>query len=153
MWLRMANKIQCIKNVTQFSVKSKHNNWLSNHRTYLLIITLAPSPIPSKIPHILFEIISLDVDTVRFMTRTQVWLLTLEHSAKCHNTISWIMSSYFSWTGASTDDNLHNCAPTTWGNGLVSLISTDIKKYLKVTRHGAHLLVFKDRWRDTVLTH
>jgi len=32
--------------------------------TYLLIITLAPSPIPSQIPHTLFDIISLDVDAV-----------------------------------------------------------------------------------------
>jgi len=32
--------------------------------TYLLIITLAPSPIPSKIPHTLFDIISLGVDSV-----------------------------------------------------------------------------------------
>jgi len=32
--------------------------------TYLLIITLAPSPIPSQIPQTLFEIISLGVDAV-----------------------------------------------------------------------------------------
>jgi len=32
--------------------------------TYLLIITLAPSPIPIQIPHILFDIISLGVDAV-----------------------------------------------------------------------------------------
>jgi len=32
--------------------------------TYLLIITLAPSPIPSQIPHTLFDIISLSVDAV-----------------------------------------------------------------------------------------
>jgi len=31
---------------------------------YLHIITLAPSPIPSQIPHTLFKIISLDVDAV-----------------------------------------------------------------------------------------
>jgi len=31
--------------------------------TYLLIITLAPSPIPSQIPHTLFDIISLGVVT------------------------------------------------------------------------------------------
>jgi len=30
----------------------------------LLIITLAPSPIPSQIPHTLFNIISLGVDAV-----------------------------------------------------------------------------------------
>jgi len=32
--------------------------------TYLLIITLAPSPIPSQIPHTLFDIISLGADAV-----------------------------------------------------------------------------------------
>jgi len=32
--------------------------------TYLLIITLAPSPIPSQIPHTLFDIISLGTDAV-----------------------------------------------------------------------------------------
>jgi len=32
--------------------------------TYLPIITLAPSPIPSQIPHTLFDIISLGVDAV-----------------------------------------------------------------------------------------
>jgi len=32
--------------------------------TYLLSITLAPSPIPSQIPHTLFDIISLGADAV-----------------------------------------------------------------------------------------
>jgi len=32
--------------------------------TYLLIITLAPSPTPSQIPHTIFDIISLSVDAV-----------------------------------------------------------------------------------------
>jgi len=34
--------------------------------TYLLIITVAPSPIPSPIPHALFNIISLGVDAVLY---------------------------------------------------------------------------------------
>jgi len=32
--------------------------------TYLLIITLASSPIPNQIPHTIFDIISLGVDAV-----------------------------------------------------------------------------------------
>jgi len=32
------------------------------------------------------------------MTRTHVWQFTLVHVAKCHSTISWIMSSYFPTT-------------------------------------------------------
>jgi len=32
--------------------------------TYMLIITLANAPIPSQIPHTLFDIISLGVDAV-----------------------------------------------------------------------------------------
>jgi len=32
--------------------------------TYLLIIMLVPSPIPSQIPHTLFDIIPLGVDAV-----------------------------------------------------------------------------------------
>jgi len=32
--------------------------------TYLLFITLAPSPVQSQIPHILLDIISLGVDAV-----------------------------------------------------------------------------------------
>jgi len=56
--------------------------------TYLLIITLAPSPIPRQIPHTLFNIISLGVDAVYVITRTHVRQLTLVHIAKCHSTIS-----------------------------------------------------------------
>jgi len=47
-------------------------------------------------------------------TRTHVRQFTLVHVAKCHSTISWIMSSYFPMTGfkatvcASTRDNWHN---------------------------------------------
>jgi len=48
-------------NVTQFTVTQMQ---LSNHMTYLLIITLAHSPIPSQIPHTLFDIITLGVDAV-----------------------------------------------------------------------------------------
>jgi len=42
--------------------------------TYLLIITLAPSPIPSQIQHTLLDIISLGVDAVlcHVMTGTHV---------------------------------------------------------------------------------
>lgn len=61
----MANEIHCIiPYVTQLTIKHKHNNWLSNRVTYLLIITLAPSLKPSHIPHTLFDIISLVVDAV-----------------------------------------------------------------------------------------
>jgi len=56
--------------------------------TYLLIITLAPSPIPSQIPHDLFDIISLGVDAFYVMTRIHVRQFTLVHVAKCHSTIS-----------------------------------------------------------------
>jgi len=63
--------------------------------TYLLIITLVPSPIPSQIPHTQFNIISLGVDEVNIMPRIYVWQFTLVHIAKCHSTISWIMSWYF----------------------------------------------------------
>jgi len=44
------------------------------------------------------------------MTRTHAWQFTLKHRAKCHSTISWIMSGYFPTTGfkatvcASTGD-------------------------------------------------
>jgi len=42
----------------------KRNNRPSNRMTYLLIITLATLPIPSQIPHTVFDIISLGVDAV-----------------------------------------------------------------------------------------
>jgi len=57
--------------------------------TYLLIITLPPSPIPSQIPHTLFDIISLSVDAV--LCHDQ---FTFVHVAKCCSTISWISSSW-----------------------------------------------------------
>jgi len=87
--------------------------------TYLLIIALAPSPIPSQIPHtILLHSVWMQFDV---MTRTHVRQFTLVHVAKCHMTISWIMSSYFPMTGfrstvcASAVDNRYDCAPTRWG--------------------------------------
>jgi len=71
---RMAKEIQCIlPYVTWKQCNTVHritpqlhksNNRLSNIMTYLLIITHAPSPIPSQIPHTLFDIISLRVDAV-----------------------------------------------------------------------------------------
>jgi len=54
-------------NVTLFTITvqlHKRNNRLSNRMTYLLIIKLAPLPIPSHIPHTLFNTISLGVDAV-----------------------------------------------------------------------------------------
>jgi len=87
------NEIQCIlPYVTRNQCNTVHsktlqlhkrNNRLSNRMTYLLFITLAPSPIPSKIPHTLFNIISLGVDTVLCHDQD-----TLVHVAKCHSTIS-----------------------------------------------------------------
>jgi len=56
------------------------------------------------------------------MPRIYVWQFKLMPIAKYHNTKSWIISSYFPMNGfretvcASTGDNQHNCAPTTWGN-------------------------------------
>jgi len=63
-WLRMANEIQSIiPHVTQCNTDCsktlqlhKRNNRQSNRMTYLPIITLALSPIPSQIPHTLFDI-------------------------------------------------------------------------------------------------
>jgi len=89
--------------------------------TDLLIITLVPSPILSQIPHTLFDIIYSVWMQFYVMTRTHVRQFTIVHVAKCHSTISWIMSSYFPMTGfkatvrASTRDNRHNCAPNRWG--------------------------------------
>jgi len=85
------------------------------------IFTLAPSPIPSQIPHTLFDIISLGVDPV--LCRNQDTCKTVHTCArsKCISTISWIMSSYLPMTGfratvcASTVNNRYDCAPTRWG--------------------------------------
>jgi len=66
---------------------------------------------PSQIPHTLFDIVLLGVDAVFWHVRQ----FTLEQVAKCHSTISWLMSSYFPITGfkatvrASKGDNWHNC--------------------------------------------
>jgi len=54
---------------------------------------------------------------------------TRVHVAKCHSTISWVMSSFFPMTGfkvtecASTGDNRHNCAPTRWAPLDVLIVS------------------------------
>jgi len=54
--------------------------------TYLLIITLVPSPI--QIPHTLFDIISLGVDAAICHNQdTIVRQFTLVHVAKCHSTV------------------------------------------------------------------
>jgi len=62
------SQIQTNDNVTQFTVKHSSyinaNIRLSNQMTYLHIITLPPSPIPSQIPHTLIDKILLDVDAV-----------------------------------------------------------------------------------------
>jgi len=76
-WLsgpRMANEMQCIlPYVTRYHRNTIHsktrqlvtcNNPLSNRMTNLLIITLAPSLVPSQVSHILFHKISLGVDAV-----------------------------------------------------------------------------------------
>jgi len=47
----------------------------SNRKSYLLIITLETSPRPSQIPHILFDIISLDVDAVLCLTNCSSFYL------------------------------------------------------------------------------
>jgi len=49
--------------------------------TYLLLITLAPSPIPSQIADTLFDIISLGVDAV--LCHDEDTCKTLVHVAKC----------------------------------------------------------------------
>jgi hypothetical protein len=49
---------------------------------------LAPSPIPSQIPHTLFGIISLGGDAVYSHAQDNVRQFTLVHTAKCHSTIS-----------------------------------------------------------------
>jgi len=48
----------------------KYNNRLSNRMTYLLIMTLAPLPIPSQISHTLFDQISFGVHAVYVMPRS-----------------------------------------------------------------------------------
>jgi len=68
--LRVANEIQCVlfyvtRYVTRYTQLHERNNQLFNRMTYLLIITLAPSPIPSQIPRTLFDIISLGTDAVQ----------------------------------------------------------------------------------------
>jgi len=72
--LRMAREIQCIiPYVTRYKCNTVHsktlqlhklNNRLYNRMTYLLIMTLSPSPIPSQVLNTLFDIISLGVDAV-----------------------------------------------------------------------------------------
>jgi len=55
--------IPTISHIAQHNRLTGYNR-LSNRMTYLLIITLAPSPIPSQIPHTLFDTISHGVDAV-----------------------------------------------------------------------------------------
>jgi len=66
------------------------------------------------------------------------------HIAKCHSTKSWIMSSYFPMSGfretvcASTGDNRHNCAPTTYQPSACRLnaavrLTSDARKFDHVT--------------------
>jgi len=62
--------------------------------TYLLIITLAPSPTPSQLPHTLFDIISLGADAPSCPGYMRDSALIV-HITIIHNTISGIMSSYF----------------------------------------------------------
>jgi len=121
--LRMANEIQCIlPYVTRKQCNTVHskllqlhkrNNQLSNRMTYLLI-KLAPSPIPSYIPHTLFDIISLDVDAV--LCHDQDTYKTVHTCARSkmpqHNIVNNVY--YFPMTGfkarvcASTGDNRDN---------------------------------------------
>jgi len=106
----------CLK-ISFFASKSKLSHRLivktigGNVATYINYYAL---PIPSQIPHTLY-LISFHSVWIQFyvMTRTHVGLrqFTLVHVAKCHSTISWIMSSYFSMTGFKAGDNRHNCAP------------------------------------------
>jgi len=97
---------------------------LSSRVTYLLIIMLAPSPIPRQTAQILFDIIHSVWMQFYVMTRTHVGQFTLVPIAKCHSTKLWIMSSYFLMNGfkatvcASTEDNQHTCAPTRWWSTL-----------------------------------
>jgi len=119
--LRMANEKQCIiryviqqRNTVHGKTFQLHkrNNRLSNQTNYLLI-TLAPSLIPSQILHTLFEIIPLGVDAI--LCHDQDTCKTVNtcalHVAKCHIIISWIMYRNFPTTGfgatvcASTWDN------------------------------------------------
>jgi len=62
-WDTMHNILRYTKTINTGHSKTlqlhQRNNQLSNRMTYLLIITLAPSPIPSQIPHTLFDIISI----------------------------------------------------------------------------------------------
>jgi len=60
-----------------------HNNRLSYHMTYLLIITLAPTPIPSHIPHIPIDRISLGVMQFNVMPRTTD-LINEKRMSKCN---------------------------------------------------------------------
>jgi len=158
-WLRMSNEIQCI---LPYVIRSqcntvhsktlqlhKRNNRLSHRMTYLLIILLAPSPIPSQIPHTVFDIIIHSVWMQFYvMTRTHVrQFITRVHVATCHSTVSWIMSNYFPMTGfkatvrASTGDNRHNCATTRWGmfNRWADSWLNDVMLYIKWFFHPEYL--------------
>jgi len=89
--LRMANELRDTEHTitlryTITTVTSKtlqlhnRNNRLSNCMTYLLIITLEPSPIPNwQKPHTLFVIISIGVDA----NFTCVRQLILEQRGRC----------------------------------------------------------------------
>jgi len=65
--------------------------------TYLHIIVLVPSLIPSQIPHTLFDIISLGVDAVLCYDQYTCEAVHTWARNKCLSVISWRICSNFPW--------------------------------------------------------
>jgi len=66
---------QSAKFKVKHSSYKKRNNWLSNRMTYLLIIMLVPSPIPSQIPHTLFEMYNFTrINVFHYLQVAAIWI-------------------------------------------------------------------------------
>ena len=97
--------LNTLHNATQFTIK--HSSYKNATTGYLIVwltclnITLAPSPIPSRITHSLFGII-ISLGGMQFLRHAQdiVWQFTLLHIAQCHDKKSEYSQICFPCTGS-----------------------------------------------------